>query len=348
MKNSMSSFVARGVVAAALTMAPLHVVGAAETWQEHRAEALRRFDEAEKLRAESDPAATAAFAGAARSFAQAAATVPPGERDRFTRSETLYRQSLRATELALRVPPESNCAPSVQDAMHDGAKICTALLELVVAELGADARDAYSDIERMRRDFERTLEDCAPEPPPPASEAPVPEVTAATPPPPAKDATPLPAKDTTPPRWPTVGLWTSVALTGLLGGAALGTGLSRVSDPFHGAAYLSIYNAAVASGRDADPSNDVDSTREDDMCKIARGSGGSVVNTEVAGRCDRWDALGKASIATGIFAGMSLVMAATFLGLKLRRPSQRAGARKPLSIGPSLGRGLGLVVSGSF
>lgn len=123
-----------------------------------------------------------------------------------------------------------------------------------------------------------------------------------------------------------------------------------MSSPFRGIAFTRINDAARDSRQDADPNNDVGITTDDDMCEIARGSGADqgLVNANVAHRCDQRDALGKVSIATGVLAGVSLLAAASFLAIKLRRSRAGKADARRVMLTPSLGRNLGFVLSGSF
>lgn len=136
---------------------------------------------------------------------------------------------------------------------------------------------------------------------------------------------------------------TSGVLTGATIVVSLGTGLVRVREPFEGAAYKSILNAARASYEDADPTNNVSYGSEDDMCANARAGAG--VNAEVISACDRWDRLGKVAVATGVLTAVFAVSTVVFsvLAVKARRKSEKLS----FGVGPLRGGG-GLVGTGRF
>ncbi len=113
---------------------------------------------------------------------------------------------------------------------------------------------------------------------------------------------------------------TSASLGGVLLTASLGSGLSRASGPVAGAAYKSIYNAAVASMQDSDPGNDVAFGKNDDLC----GDDARARNIDVSLACRRWYNLKTVAIVTGVFAGVAAIVAVTTRALLARK---RAGER---------------------
>lgn len=349
----------RGALALTLALAsgPVAAAPAPNAWKQQQAAASARFDEASALEAAGDPAAVAAYADAGRTFTRAARQVAPNHPDRPALLEALGRKALRAFELAhgLAPPKPPSCTDADRSLLRDALAAC----DLVLAAPGT----AADDLVPTREAYDRELTACTPKKQPVAS----PETTPKNPPPdtppetkpepepapepapradtvPAASRRPPPVTSEKPPVWPTAGLGVSLALTGVFGAVALGTGLSRVRSPFTGAAYDNIVEAARASREDDDPTNDVSSSTDRDMC-----ADGGQGNADVARACERWVGLGRASLATGIIAGLSLVAAATFLGLKLRRgrTSRHAGVRG-LRFGASAGRQFGVVVSGSF
>lgn len=346
-------------VLVAVTLGGASPVGAqdATPWEMHRDAARVRYAQAEQLEQVEDRSAPGAYTDAARLFAQAADSVPAGKK-RLALVEPLVRKALVAFAQARRLdPPAAPCPESVQGWLDDAVATCDAFLAVI--DRSGGGRSKYADIVETRAGYQRDVETCAP---PVAAEVSEPAPVAKVVPPPRVEPGPASmtrgssvapeprgARDRAS-RWPDVGLWTSVSLVGLFGAAALGTGLARVREPFQGAAFSNILDAARASQSDADPGNDVSSAQSADMCALARGSGGGGPhNPEVAGQCDRFDALGKASLATGVLAGVSLVAVATFLGLKLRRGRGRhevASRRIRLAPGPQ--RSFGLTFGGSF
>lgn len=121
-----------------------------------------------------------------------------------------------------------------------------------------------------------------------------------------------------------IGLAVSGALTGALLATSLGTGLSRVRQPFTGAAYERIYDAARASHADAIDGNEVGYDAGTDMCAAAR----EVGNEEVIDACRAGDRLGKVAIATGVAAGAFAITTAALVGILVRRDKRsRASAR---------------------
>ncbi len=124
------------------------------------------------------------------------------------------------------------------------------------------------------------------------------------------------------PRTLVVATAATASLTVVLGTISLGTGLSRVQQPFHGAAYQSILDAAIASEMDGDPTNDVSSDMNTNMCgelAVAR-------NDDVATSCHRFAALGTTSIVTGVLAAVAGVAAIATGILLSRRQPQRSSA----------------------
>lgn len=344
-------------VALVLASSPVAAAPAPNAWKQQQAAAAARFDEAGALEAAGDPAAVAAYVDAGRTFTRAARLVAPDHPDRPALLEALTRKALRAFELAHELAPPK--PPSCSDADRTLLRDALAACDLVLAAPGT----AADDLVPTRAAYDRELTACTPKKQPPVAspgppkpppetkpEAPEPGPATAKPPEPRADTTPAasrrppPATPEKPPKWPNAGLGVSLGLMGVFGAVALGTGLSRVRSPFTGAAYDKILEAARASREDDDPSNDVSSSSDRDMC-----ADGGQGNADVARACDRWVGLGRASLATGILAGLSLVAAATFLGLKLRRGRvDRHAGRPGLRLGANFGRQFGVVVSGSF
>lgn len=347
------------VVTLALASGPAAAAPAPNAWKQQQAAAAARFDVAGTLEAAGDPAAVAVYVDAGRTFTRAAQLVAPDHPDRPALLEALGRKALRAFELAhgLAPPKPPSCTDADRSLLRDALAAC----DLVLAAPGT----AADDLVPTRQAYDRELTACTPKKPPVVSPgtttklppkttpettpettepAPAPEPAPRTDTKPASSERPPPVTSEKPPIWPDVGLGVSLGLMGVFGAVALGTGLSRVRSPFTGAAYDNILEAARVSREDDDPTNDVSSSTDRDMC-----ADGGQGNADVARACDRWDSLGRASLATGILAGLSLVAAATFLGLKLRRgrADRHAGVRG-LRFGASAGRQFGLVVSGSF
>lgn len=144
--------------------------------------------------------------------------------------------------------------------------------------------------------------------------------------------------------------WSAVALTGMMGAVALGTGLARVRAPFHGAAYRDIHDTAVASQRDGLAGNDVGTSAEDSMCAQARMAGSAGPrNPAVARACDRHDALGTTSVATGALAAVFLVPSVVLVALLARRSRGAAPMRgRRAQLGVSRMSGGGVMFAGSF
>lgn len=107
----------------------------------------------------------------------------------------------------------------------------------------------------------------------------------------------------------------SGSLTGLFLGASLGMGLSRVREPFEGRAHRAIFDAARDSwsgGKNVPYGEGVD------MCQEGRDlDDGGVIRA-----CEHFDRLGRATIATGILAGVSL---ATTIAFAIRIAGKRSG-----------------------
>lgn len=117
----------------------------------------------------------------------------------------------------------------------------------------------------------------------------------------------------------------SASLTGIFFGAALGMGLSRVREPFEGLAHREVYEAAVASwGRGVG----VPYGEGVDICAKGR----EVDDDGVVGACDTFDRLGRATIATSVLAGVSLVSTMIFTARLIRARTRRvqvAGGWQP-------------------
>lgn len=359
--RSLTRLVCGGLtLALALSSGPVAAAPAPNAWKQQQAAATTRFDEAGALAAAGNPAAVGAYVDAGRTFTHAAHLVAPNHPDRPALLEALTRKALRAFELAhgLAPPKPPFCTDADRSLLRDALAAC----DLVLAAAGT----AADDLVPTRQAYARELTACTPKKPPLVKPGTPPKSTPDTPPKatpdtppeavstpepgpradtkPAASRRPLPISSEKPPIWPNVGLGVSLGLMGVFGAAALGTGLSRVRSPFTGAAYENILAAARVSREDDDPTNDVSSSTDRDMC-ADNGQG----NADVARACARWDGLGRASLATGILAGLSLVAAATFLGFKLRRgPAARYAGARGLRFGASAGRQFGVLVSGSF
>lgn len=151
--------------ARAVHSAPARDASTGAVWKQHRQAALVSYEQAEGLHSRKDPSAAAAFSDAARSFAAAADALPEGLKNRVATAEALYRQSLRATELAVRdLAPDAACSEATQQWLREALATCEAFLGLIERSFGTDALDAYGDIARMLREFKRTLADCAAQP----------------------------------------------------------------------------------------------------------------------------------------------------------------------------------------
>lgn len=123
-----------------------------------------------------------------------------------------------------------------------------------------------------------------------------------------------------------ISLGVSLGMAGAASIAALGTGLSLVSDPFYGAKYREIYEAFKESGLHLDASGD--------LCTSGEAQGAQ----NVIRACAAYDATKRASIAMGITAGVALASAAVsgaLLGRICR--SERRDSQRRLSIVPTIG-----------
>lgn len=315
----------------AVTLAVPAAAAPTEQWLELRQEGMTAYERGDNLRAiGSTEAARDAYTEAARRFTAAADAVPAGaghDGAQVARGLAL-RAHVQVQELTERVTP----CPS--EAM-------TRLREAIAAADAAQADEStLGETRSLRERFSADLAACE------AANLtavvvvqPQPEVEPEAVPPVA------PRRD----RY-SVGLWTATAAAGALGAVALGTGLAVLHEPFKGAAYKKVLDAAEGSFTDSDPSNDVAHGANDDMCDLARGPGsdGGVVNVGVVDACDRWTALRRTSIVTGIGAGVAVVVAATFLGLKLRRHRGGKQEARRLRFDGSVGATVAFTISGSF
>ncbi len=113
-----------------------------------------------------------------------------------------------------------------------------------------------------------------------------------------------------------IALAVSGSLTGLFFGAALGMGLSRVRDPFEGPAHRAISDAVKASWKDGVK---VPYGKGVDMCRGGR----DLEAAGVIGACERFEGLGRATIATGVLAAVSLATTIVVAARIVRKRNRR-------------------------
>lgn len=253
-------------------------------------------------------------------------------------------------------------APGECALASSGLSLADEYLDTLLSVYGAPARnsDEYVGLSERRGELDRVREERGCPAPAPRA-APEPQ-TAPNPPPSQPEPAPKPAppEDSRPrdgsgdSRRLVAGLAVSGALTGTMLAVSLGTGLSRYREPFRGAAYMKIYDAARASFADGDASNNVNYGSDTDMCKAA-GSGDVVVNQEVFDACSDWKRLGTVAIATGIAAGVlgatTITLAALLVRDKRRSEATAALIRRHqavLGAAPNLRGGMNLSLSFRF
>ncbi len=182
-------------------------------------------------------------------------------------------------------------------------------IELEIAGL----REAYNLESEWRRSTFLSTTALPEVPPPPAPRAKLPrQVSVPRDSSPRPEATPAPSRS----RSGVVAAAVSGSMTGIFLGASLGMGLSRLREPFEGFAHRAIYDAAVASWSGGAK---VPYGAGIDMCQQGRDLG----DAGVIRACDNYDRLGKATIATGVLAGVSLATSITFAVRIVRARSRR-------------------------
>lgn len=122
----------------------------------------------------------------------------------------------------------------------------------------------------------------------------------------------------------TLGLGISAGLVGVAGVASLATGLALLSDPFRGAKYRAIVEAAAAA--------DLAVPENTDYCAFGKAQGAE----GVVSACDAYQATQRASLAMGITAGAASVSAVVFGVLLARARRAEARSRRPqVGLAPS-------------
>jgi hypothetical protein len=240
----------------------------------------------------------------------------PENLDNRGRRNLLVSAAVNVYSLAFDQNPKQ-CEPIVAALL-----LADVYLRDLLAVYGAAARssDAYQGVAERRGELDRSRSshDCpapTPEPTPPDEPAEPP----AAPGDPSGDAPPdQPAAPNNRPL--VIGVAISASLTVSMLAISLGTSLSRIKDPFTGAAYERIYDAAVASFNDASP--DVDYGTGTNMCQNGR----EVNNAAVINACDSWDRLGRAAIATGVLTGVFAATTLTLTGVLIHRKRSQARA----------------------
>jgi hypothetical protein len=319
------------LVAAALLLPSRAHAAPTEAWQPLLQQAEAAAERAAGLPTD-DPSAAAAWISAGRSFLRAARAV---SLDQTADVEALHRKAIGAFEQGRR-PTQEACDADTTAYLGDAVAACEVVAELLARQ--SVALDA--DLAARRSLFAGDLERCT------AVARPV--VAAAAPEPvgpPRRAVTQVRAPER---RRPGSGVWAALGLAGGLAVVSLGTGLARLRRPFHGAAYQAIVDGAMAADADAVVGNEVGWDAGSDMCALAReaGADGGVVNAAIAGRCARWDALGRASVATGVLAGVAAAAAVVLLVVDGRQRRRQVASTQPrVHLGPLRG---GLVLYGSF
>lgn len=189
---------------------------------------------------------------------------------------------------------------------------------------GVEGSDEFQGMSGLQTEFDRVRAErnCpAPEESPPQL-APTPAQAPAPPP-----ATPNPQTDSgtkRDDRLLVAGVAVSAGLTGAMLAVSLGTGLSRYKEPFRGAAYQKIHDAAVKSHTDLDVGNEVDYRSDTDMCSEMNREN----NGDVRDACRRWEQLGTTAIVTGVITGALGVTTIALLAVlvKKRRSHSNAAA----------------------
>ncbi len=215
--------------------------------------------------------------------------------------------------------------PKQCDSITAALNLADAYLRDFLGVYGAPARnsDAYQGVAERRSELDQARASHACPAPPSKKEQ---QVEPVDPPPTgpgasSNDLPPTPGKPTPPSNRPLViGIAISAALSASMLAVSLGTGLSRIKEPFTGAAYENIYDAAVASYSDASP--DVDYGNDTNMCK----SGREVNNAAVINACDNWDRLGQTAIATGVLTGAFAATGLALTGILIHRKRKQARA----------------------
>lgn len=304
------------------------VVAASAPASEANAEAHARFDEGERARDGGDlTTAGAHFLAAARLWAGAFAEPPMDGAAQRQRSIYMFK-ALKSYRLAFDV--DSTQCDVLKEAIASVNKYLVELEQRIVKD--TVLQDEVNALNTQRGLFLSLREDRCPE----AAAGPVVQFfdVASNPSRKAAEEGPQNSDPITPPRPDpadstgagqrplVIATITSASIGGVLLATSLGSGLSRASGPAAGAAYKSIYNAAVASVQDGDPSNDVAFGQGNDLC----GDDARARNIDVNLACRRWHNLKTVAIVTGVIAGVAALVATTtgaLLGRK--RAKERAG-----------------------
>lgn len=254
------------------------------------------------------------FSEAAERLREALGELPESFNNRDRRN-LLASQAVNAYALAFeRAPNECQLAVS-------GIEVASKYLSALLAVYGGDARqsDEYVGIDASRRELEeaRRQRGCPDGTTPPATKVPPlpPTPTAEEPPPRDEEPAPSDEGEEAGRRRLVAGLAASASLTGVLLAVSLGTGLSRFKEPFQGAAYARIYEAARGSFDDGVAGNEVDYGAMSDMCSDSA----RMINGDVDDACRAWDRLGITAIATGVGAGVMGATTVTLAVLLKRR-----------------------------
>lgn len=262
--------------------------------------------------------------GAARLFARDLTALPEDPTHRARRNG-LAVKAVNAFTLAFTGDP-SRC-----DVAAEGVALADAYLADFTAAHGqaAEQADERVGMTELRDELARRRDEhgCVSVAERPAE----PEAPAA--PSPAPPPRPSPGPDPAPNgRGLLAGVVITGALTGVLLATSLGAGLARAREPFTGAAYRDIYDAARASHTDAVAGNEVGYDASTDMCAAGR----QVGNGRVVAACDTWDRLGGvtigASVATGVFAVTTAALA--IVRHKQRRRADLRAHRPALAASP--------------
>jgi len=251
------------------------------------------------------------FAEAGRLLRDELQRLPESPENRARRN-LLATQSINAYTFAFM--EESACSLA-----SDALIVARDYLKEFMQVYGVAARtnDEYNGVRALRDELERdrvakgcpTLSEPVVTPPPEATEL-------------NSSAPVRPPRTSAPSRTPlAVGLGVSAGLAATMLAVSLGTGLSRAQEPFQGAAFTKIHEAAKASYSDADPNNNVDYGQGREMCSVDT----ITRNPKVADACAHWSNLGTVAIATGVVAGVFVLGTAVFTGLLARHKRRHGG-----------------------
>lgn len=288
--------------------------------------------DADKARKAEPHTAASLHVDAARNFVEAAhQPVEQAEREKASRN------AVEAYRMALRLADSD-------ETRHEFAALCTWTTEVLrVRPARCPASEAIAVPVERPAVLVEIVADLVPEEPTVSS--PPLAIDSADAPPPAGTWSPgeSPAvTGTPPPRTRTSAAFVvTLSLAGGFGVAALGTGLSRVREPFQGIAYQKIHDAAVATLNDDDPTNDVSHDGKSDMC-------GNPMDPGVAAACRHHHRLLIATITMGALAGVLLV---TSLVVERARRTRRAPQAHAHALRLDLGRvsgGLFITFRGRF